>query len=128
MKRRKSLQKSRCPVAICPYLCSSEACERVAVAQKLRELGDEDPEVFAGAIRRALQDADGEADGDSGGLSAARRFYGRPSACERLLSSLVDYPRSLPLGSSDVSNAVSLDYAMPYYTTLYYTIIYYIIL
>mmetsp|Transcript_166166 Transcript_166166/g.533371 ORF Transcript_166166/g.533371 Transcript_166166/m.533371 type:complete len:1213 (-) Transcript_166166:114-3752(-) len=88
-----------------------EACERVAAASRLRELDDCAPKVFEAAIRRTLQEA--EAAAGTGGAakngddpSEARRYYGSVGSCERLLASLVDYPRSLPLGSCDVTDAV----------------------
>lgn len=85
----------------------SEACERVAALSCLREMDDHAPEVFAAAIRQnfmrnrrtlgAAMPPDEE---------AAPAFYGHASQCEDLLADLAAYPRSLPLGSSDVIEAV----------------------
>jgi len=106
------------PGVIVARKAACEACERVAAASRLRELNDFQPEVFEASIRRALQDIPDndhsasveatatDSNGPENRALNARKYYGRVSACECLLSNLVDYPRSLPLGSSDVIDAV----------------------
>lgn len=62
---------------------TAEACERVSVAVRLLDIGAREPVVLS-------------------------RTTPEVSTCERIISSLVDYPRSLQLGSTDVVTAVVL--------------------
>ena len=80
----------------------AEACERVAALQQMREYHDLEPEVFASSIHHAL-------DGKGSGKTSEEEimdYYGRPSECETLLSSLAQYPRTLPFGSGGAWDAV----------------------
>ncbi|CAJ1447597.1 unnamed protein product [Effrenium voratum] len=78
----------------------AEACERIAACRQMREFQDRAPEVFASAIHNALdRGADPPADEES-------EYYGSPGSCERLLSSLAEYPRTLPFGSGGAWDAV----------------------
>merc|ERR1712226_228270 len=78
----------------------------MAGVARLREFHDANPHVFAGAIQRALQDEPAELELEQTSTPDAHRFYSRASACERLLATLQSYPRSLPFGSGDVTDAV----------------------
>jgi len=79
-----------------------EAMERVAVAGYLCELDSKRPEVFAIAIATVASKQDA-----AGSVGPDRfAFYSQVSIIERLLLPLAQLPRSLPLGSSDVFDAV----------------------
>jgi len=97
------------PGAVAARQRLAEACERVSAAMRLRELHDREPDVFVGAVHRVLQAEDGcrgQPSSPSSPETEAQRYYSCVSTCERLLFSLADYPRSLPLGSSDATDAV----------------------
>eukprot|EP00931_Biecheleriopsis_adriatica_P122187 TRINITY_DN97197_c0_g1_i1.p1 TRINITY_DN97197_c0_g1~~TRINITY_DN97197_c0_g1_i1.p1 ORF type:complete len:1160 (+),score=236.23 TRINITY_DN97197_c0_g1_i1:54-3533(+) len=82
---------------------AAEACERVAAALRLREFHDQAPEVFASRIHYVLLE-DGARDKDP--TTEMQDFYSKPGTCERLLGSLAEYPKSLPMGSGAGSEAV----------------------
>lgn len=88
----------------------SEACERVAATSQLRELDAGYPEVFSSLISRAVKEVECSERLPTGAeaedLKDSRRYYSRLSKCEHLLAKLAEYPRTLPLGSADVVNAV----------------------
>eukprot|EP00930_Biecheleria_cincta_P034456 TRINITY_DN23815_c0_g1_i1.p1 TRINITY_DN23815_c0_g1~~TRINITY_DN23815_c0_g1_i1.p1 ORF type:complete len:1180 (-),score=188.82 TRINITY_DN23815_c0_g1_i1:12-3551(-) len=83
----------------------AEACERVAACSKLREFHDRAPEVFCSAIHRISQETTDENDADSV-EAQMQKFYSHPAECDRLLTSLAEYPRTLPLGSGGAYDAV----------------------
>ncbi|CAK8990853.1 Uncharacterized protein SCF082_LOCUS2412 [Durusdinium trenchii] len=79
-----------------------EACERISALQQMQEYHDLEPDVFASSIHHALDTKGGSKSPEEEALE----FYGRPSECERLLSSLAEYPRTLPFGSGGAWDAV----------------------
>lgn len=101
------------PDAYAARYAVAEACERVAAATLLRDLHDRTPKIFARAIHDTLQGAEYGASQLTGDAAEAEsmemlRFYGKVTSCERIFGGLIKYPRSLPLGSNDVAQAVLL--------------------
>lgn len=88
-----------------------EVCERVAATSRLRELDDCAPRVFQVAIMRTVREnasvysAKGHHENGEN-ANEANKYYSKVSACEHVLAGIAEYPRTLPLGSSDVIDAV----------------------
>eukprot|EP00439_Symbiodinium_sp_Y106_P077487 s864_g16.t1 len=82
-----------------------EACERAAAAMRLVEYHDTASDVFASAIHNAL---------DRGTVQEAedekRSFFNCLSSCERLLGSLAEYPRTLPLAELEIRRSLRCRY------------------